>query len=174
MSTQSNIRYSVNPIFSGGSPAQVPQETAERVALEERRAYNRYLSGAYGPVPMKRAHDRGLGGLAYSWREYKRGAKVTDLVTGLNHEFKLFTDFQQWSQQQRAWDMHHDYVRLTQHGANHRVLMGVTGMVLMVDQWGDRPGLCHVRDYRRFQGTNNFGRAYQIWTLGDGDWETLP
>lgn len=94
-------RFSVIPTYSAGSPAQVDQLTAERVAVEEQRARTRALDGMYGEKATEAARRRGLAGIAYAWTEKGKGAVVTDLVTQEVRTFRKFDEFQQWGRENR-------------------------------------------------------------------------
>lgn len=66
-----------------------------------------------------------------------------------------------------------EVVKLTEQGARRRVLDGKAGMTFVVDSFGGVGNKCaHVRDYR-YQGCDN-SKPWQIWTLGEGDYETIP
>ena len=54
-------RYNVNPRYSGGSPAQVDFETAQKVVNDERKHYSIAMSGAYGEKTKNEAESKGLG-----------------------------------------------------------------------------------------------------------------
>lgn len=73
--------YNVRPRYTPGSPAQVPQETAERVAEEERHGWEVSLSGAYGHANVEVAKVCGLAGIVEARVEYRKGWKVHDLLT---------------------------------------------------------------------------------------------
>lgn len=65
-------------------------------------------------------------------------------------------------------------VRLTKKGARDRVLEGVAGMVFMVETFSQVPGgqlMAHVKDERFPDET--LGRKYQVWSLGEGDYEVV-
>lgn len=99
--------FSVNPTFSAGSGAQVPEETAVRVAKEEAQAFLRACSGIYGQPAAAQANLRGTAGIVYSWTEKGQGAVVTDLLTEEVRTFKKFADFQAWGKSMRDASAHY-------------------------------------------------------------------
>jgi hypothetical protein len=74
--------YEVIPTYSGGSPAQVDEATARRVAFQEKEAYERYVSGFYGEEERERAEIRGLGNIVFSWTARGKEFLVEDIITG--------------------------------------------------------------------------------------------
>lgn len=83
--------FDVRPRFTAGSPAQVSEAEALRIAQSEQTAF------AYGPAlhgPEKIA--MGLDGIVIAWREIGRTVEVHDLITGADYSFKSFTAFQEW------------------------------------------------------------------------------
>jgi len=97
------IRYSVNPRFSCGSPAQVDEVTARRVSVQERECIEHRASGVYGEEAKRLADDRrNWDGIVYCWWERRGRVFVEDLVTGKVLEFAAFEDFQEWGKANRA------------------------------------------------------------------------
>lgn len=93
--------YNVTPRFSPGSPAQVDEETARRVALQEVDCRQRALSGIYGAETAEKAKATGLSGIVYLWAERGKSVDVHDLITDEWRTFKTFDKFREWSQEQR-------------------------------------------------------------------------
>lgn len=81
-----SIYFTVAPRYTCGSPAMVRQEIAERVALEEKRAYEHVLEGLEGEARKAKAERLGLRGIAEcKWEKgagKKHGWEVEDLCTG--------------------------------------------------------------------------------------------
>ena len=63
----------VRPRYTPGSPAMVPDETAARVAAEEKDAHEQALSGAWGESEKRRAEILGVRGVAYLMAERDSG-----------------------------------------------------------------------------------------------------
>lgn len=78
--------YNVRPRYTPGSPAAVDEDTAFRVAREEREAYEHALTGIGGERERRRAEMLGLEGIVYTLHWQGSGRKFrwvqTDLVTG--------------------------------------------------------------------------------------------
>ena len=74
--------YNVAPRYTGGSPAMVSGDIAQRVAVEERDAYERTLEGWYGPDARATAETRGLRRIAEVVTERAGCWIVEDLITG--------------------------------------------------------------------------------------------
>lgn len=84
--------FNVRPRYTPGSPAQVSEAIALRVAEEERVSREHALSGAYGAEHRARAESLGLGpqpdrdgvrrGLAEEVVEHRDHWLVRDLPTG--------------------------------------------------------------------------------------------
>lgn len=72
--------FNVRPRYTAGSPAMVDAVTAERVAGEEKRGYERAIEGIYGPEEQHRAICEGLFGIAEKTQEIRGGWKVYDLI----------------------------------------------------------------------------------------------
>lgn len=69
--------------FSGGSPAQVDQETAERVANDERMLFEGAADGSCGEALKRLAQTKGLAGIVEQVTEDPNGVvTVRDLLTG--------------------------------------------------------------------------------------------
>ncbi len=79
---KSTVYFQVAPRYAGGSPGMVPEETARRVALQEKDCYDAHLQGIYGPEEKAKAEAKGLDGIVQSQTE--RGSKLycEDLITG--------------------------------------------------------------------------------------------
>lgn len=82
--------YRVAPRYTPGSPALVDRATAERVAREERAAYDRILSGRYGAhaETIADAKARGLGGIVEEQHVKAWSIVFVDLLTGARGERK--------------------------------------------------------------------------------------
>lgn len=76
------LYHNVAPRYSAGSPAQVDQRTAERVAVQEREGYQRALEGFYGEEAQREAEALGLAGIV--WTSHEVGSKLNkrDVLTG--------------------------------------------------------------------------------------------
>jgi hypothetical protein len=74
--------YSVSPRYTPGSPAQVDERTALRVAEEERRSYEHYLEGVYGEDNKTMAETKGLRGVVELLSEKGKGWDVLDVCLG--------------------------------------------------------------------------------------------
>lgn len=77
-----NITFNVSPRYTCGSPAAVDMDTALRVALEEKEAYEVAKEGIYGADDKKKAESEGLHLIAFEMRETSKGWQVHDLITG--------------------------------------------------------------------------------------------
>ena len=80
------VHYHVDTRYTCGSPAVVPEQTALRVAEEEKKAYERALTGVYGDDKKTLAETKGLDGIVEARAESGSGKKFTwmiqDLITG--------------------------------------------------------------------------------------------
>jgi len=76
------IYFSVSPRYTSGSPAQVDEDTAQRVAKQELAAYHRTLEGVYGEDAKQRAIKDGCDWIAYEWNEKGKNVVRVDLITG--------------------------------------------------------------------------------------------
>lgn len=74
--------FNVAPVYSGGSPAQVDEQTTLKVAKDEQEGYERHIEGAYGPQAKQDAEKRGLSGIVEQRFEKSSGWYVLDLITG--------------------------------------------------------------------------------------------
>jgi hypothetical protein len=72
---------SVAPRYTAGSPAQVPESLALRVARQELDGHTRALSGIYGEKEQQDAVNLGLRGIVYLVTEKGRHIIVQDLIT---------------------------------------------------------------------------------------------
>ena len=81
-----HVSFSVAPRYTPGSPAQVDELTARRVAEEERQSLAFLLEGCEGPDAKTRAERLGLRGISEQRMETgagkKQGWRVLDLCTG--------------------------------------------------------------------------------------------
>ena len=76
------FHFNVAPRYTCGSPAMVDEDTARRVALQERDGHERTLTGVYGDEEVERAHRLGLNGIAEIFYETKKNWHIHDLITG--------------------------------------------------------------------------------------------
>lgn len=79
---RNNIIFSVRPRYSPGSPAQVNEGIARRVAVDEVADYERALSGVYGEAHKNKAKSEGLSDIVVAMIEVRKGWDVLDLITG--------------------------------------------------------------------------------------------
>lgn len=83
---RSTGHFNVAPRFTPGSPALVNEETALRVALQERDSFPRCVEGIYGPTDKDKAERLGLRGIVEYRMERgsgkKHGWEVIDVCTG--------------------------------------------------------------------------------------------
>ncbi len=86
--------FGVYPRYTPGSPAQVDEVTAQRVAKQEESNFNRIKDGRYG---LDMDTSLGLSGIALSWQEIGKGVVVRDLITGETLTFATTTAFQQYT-----------------------------------------------------------------------------
>lgn len=77
-----NTFYQVAPRYTPGSPAQVDEQTARRVAAEESSSFTHYLEGVYGEEAKVEAEALGLGGIVEHVTQHAGHAVVDDLITG--------------------------------------------------------------------------------------------
>lgn len=77
-----NRHYNVRPRYTPGSPSGVPEETAMKVAADEKKAYERTLTGVYGEEERAKAEKEGLLGIAEEVVERRKHWDVRDLITG--------------------------------------------------------------------------------------------
>ncbi len=77
-----NVSFSVAPRYTPGSPGLVDEETALRVASQEKETYEVAAEGAYGVDFQRIAREKGLGGIVEKRIERGQGWDVTDLITG--------------------------------------------------------------------------------------------
>lgn len=75
------VYYHVAPRYTPGSPAQVNQATAQRVAAQEQDGWERAKSGAYGEMTREQAENLGLSGIVYTTMEVGSNFLVEDLLT---------------------------------------------------------------------------------------------
>lgn len=74
--------YNVAPRYTPGSPALVDYQTAQGVAEDERRAYERALSGRYGDAERVNAQALGLSGIVERRTVYAHHYVALDVLTG--------------------------------------------------------------------------------------------
>lgn len=74
--------YNVAPRYTPGSPAQVDQATAEKIARDERAAYEQVMSGSYSVTELHRAERLGLSGIVEARQILARSYRFEDLITG--------------------------------------------------------------------------------------------
>jgi len=79
--SRAGIYFDVAPRYTGGSPAQVPQAIAERVAGEELDGFRMTLAGVYGEAAVARAQQLGVEGIAEERRERGDGWEIRDLIS---------------------------------------------------------------------------------------------
>ena len=60
----------------------VTEALAQRLASEERGAYERAISGRYGDAERARAEEMGLGNIVERRLERRRHWEVHDMITG--------------------------------------------------------------------------------------------
>lgn len=82
-----NSHFDLNPRYTAGSPGMIHDELyAQRIAADEKRAYERALTGVYGEADKLLAERLGLRGIVQEKRERgsgkKQGWEVRDLCTG--------------------------------------------------------------------------------------------
>lgn len=86
------ISFNVAPRYTCGSPALVGSDIAEQVAREERRAYECHLEGIYGDDKKREAEENGLGLIAFTMKETRKGWVVVDLITDEEHFWPFKTE----------------------------------------------------------------------------------
>lgn len=79
------MHYDVRPRYTPGSPAQVGEVIAVRVADEERKGYAMTMDGIYGEEYRQRAQAYGLDGIVELVTEKADCWIVEDVITG--HKF---------------------------------------------------------------------------------------
>jgi hypothetical protein len=75
------LRYNVAPRYTAGSPAQVDQQTADRVVIQERQGYQRALEGVYGTETQTEAEKLGLAWIVWTSTEVRSSLFKHDLLT---------------------------------------------------------------------------------------------
>jgi len=80
-----SVRQEVRPRYTGGSPAQVEHETATRVLLEERCAFERAMGGGYGQEYQQMAGVLGLDHIVFTITEFANRFEVDDRMTGVRY-----------------------------------------------------------------------------------------
>lgn len=78
-----NIHFHVAPRYAAGSPAQVGEDIARRVADDELKFFEFIMEGMCGESGRQRAETLGLGGIVEQRREVSGAWLVEDLITGL-------------------------------------------------------------------------------------------
>ncbi len=98
-------KLNVVPRYTPGSPALVDRETALRVAKEERAAFERVLTGAYGEADKRRAEILGLEGIVYGYTTTRERGNprvfVRDYITAEDRTWARWEDFGDWSKRNR-------------------------------------------------------------------------
>ena len=79
-------RFNVRPRYSAGSPGQVDEVTAHRVAEQEEGMYRSVLAGLYGQNAQERAKLLGRRGIAYELIETRKCWLIRDLITSEEYE----------------------------------------------------------------------------------------
>lgn len=102
------IHFNVTPRYSSGSPAQVDEDTARRVADDERRDYACALDGSYGVTEQKHAQDAGLAGIVEEREERADCWLVTDLLTG-DRFVRMFPSIDEKRRITRGWKLRTKY-----------------------------------------------------------------
>jgi len=74
--------FNVEPRYTPGSPAQVSEAIARKVAMEEKQFIEHALSGVWGNDEKKRAKALGLDLISFEMVERPKGWEVYDLITG--------------------------------------------------------------------------------------------
>jgi hypothetical protein len=75
--------YNLAPRYTAGSPALVyDRALAERVAGEEKDAYQRHLEGIYGEDAKARAEEQGLRGIVEQRKVFAHHFLALDMITG--------------------------------------------------------------------------------------------
>lgn len=80
--SRSNLSFQVRPRYTPGSPGLVDEETALRVASQEKENYEVAREGVYGDGFKELAEKMGMGGIVERREERAGGWEVTDLITG--------------------------------------------------------------------------------------------
>lgn len=83
------LYHNVAPRYSAGSPAQVDQRTADRVAAEERRSYVHALEGYYGEEAKREAETLGLAAIVWTSHEIGSKLRKEDVLTGTITEQRI-------------------------------------------------------------------------------------
>lgn len=81
MARRKRGHFNVEPRYTPGSPAQVPEYTALRVAAQEKDAIEGALEGIWGEEAKARAEERGLDLIVFEMVERPKGWDVHDLIT---------------------------------------------------------------------------------------------
>jgi hypothetical protein len=82
MRKAAEVRWSVYPRYSCGSPAQVDEATARKVAVQERQGYEAAADGTYGEEQRAVALALGLRGIVLAWTERRGLFDYQDAMTG--------------------------------------------------------------------------------------------
>lgn len=83
-----DIWYNVAPRYTPGSPAMVPSELAERVAQEEKRAYDDTLEWELDPDHSK-AKEKGCAWIVWAQWELHGYLHKRCLITGETTKSKI-------------------------------------------------------------------------------------
>lgn len=94
------VFFHVAPRYTAGSPALVDEVTARQVAAEEQRAYERYLTGAYGVEERTTAETKGVERIAYATEDKGNVRYITDLISGRRFRMNMrkTTAWYRWSE----------------------------------------------------------------------------
>jgi hypothetical protein len=79
--SEPNVYFNVVPRYTPGSPAIVPEDIANDVAIEESAAYERALNGVNGADAQARAERLGLRGISEQRTEHAECWVIKDLIT---------------------------------------------------------------------------------------------
>lgn len=120
------LNHNVRPRYTCGSPAAVSQFVADTVAIEEKRGYERALTGIFGEDEQRKAKRLGLRGivekvLGEKKRDKRPGLMVYDLLTGETYWRPLRDG--RGNPREPDPDVHHDHhidedtIRFTTSGA---------------------------------------------------------
>ncbi len=76
------IVYTVHPRYTPGSPAAVDADTAQRVALDERKAYQEIVAGRWFDDRMQAlAREKGLANIVICMEVLQRSLRCYDMLT---------------------------------------------------------------------------------------------
>ena len=108
--SQRNVYFNVVPRYTPGSPAIVPEDIANYVAVEESAAYERALSGVHGAEDKARAERLGLRGISEQRAEYADCWVIEDLITRERFVRPFKKEYRDGSAQRNAeWELAQKY-----------------------------------------------------------------